>query len=121
MVTHDIPTENEIRDACTEWLLYHHWLVMRINSGAAKPERADGSRGFVPFNRWQVLGDDEQTAGASDLLAFKSGSKPLCVETKVPGNFPTPAQRRFMTEWITHGGQAIVATGIDDLEKWIAK
>ncbi len=108
-------SENEIRNACAEFLLYNHWLVIRPNMGIATPEREDGSRGWVPFNRWQILGDFEHTDGISDLLAFKWGLPPLAIECKVPGNEPTPAQLRFMAAWVAAGGRAVVAHGIGDL------
>lgn len=109
-------SENEIRNACADWLLFHHWLVLRINSGAATSEGAGGKLRFVSFNRWQTLGIDPQTAGVSDLICFKAGCPPLAVEAKMKGNTPTPAQLRFMAAWEAAGGVSIVAHSVDDLE-----
>lgn len=107
-------TEHELQTAIIDYLLYHHWLVIRINSGVARPERETGERGFVPFYHWQVLGDDQYTSGVSDLLALKDGYA-IVIEVKLPGNEPTPEQRRFMAEWRARGGLAIVAWSLDDV------
>jgi hypothetical protein len=109
-------SENEIRNACAEWLLYHGWLVLRINSGAAVSENAAGKVRFVSFSKWQVLGDDVHTDGISDLLAIHPDYPPLVIEAKMKGNHPTPAQLRFMAAWEAAGGRAIVARGIGDIE-----
>lgn len=110
------PDENGVRNTIAEYLIYHHWLVIRINSGVAKPEREDGSRGFVPFNYWQVLGDDQQTTGASDLFALKD-SLFMAIECKRPGNTPTLIQEKFMDEVRKRGGLAFAADCIEDVQQ----
>jgi len=116
----EIPTENEIRNAIAEYLAYDGWLVMRVNSGAAVTTE-NGKRRFVQFIKWMVLGAGVQTAGVADLLAIRSGQPPLAIETKRPGNVPTEAQRRFMAEWERHGGKAIVASSVDDVQEAIGE
>lgn len=112
------PSENEVRNACAEYLLHRGWLVLRVNSGAAVVTE-NGKRRFISFIKWMTLGNDPQTAGASDLLALHPDPtfKPLACECKVPGNEPTEAQRRFMAQWEKHGGRAVVACSIDDVKE----
>lgn len=113
-----VPTENEIRNAIAEYLVYNHWLVLRVNSGAAVTVE-NGKRRFVSFVKWSVLGENPQTAGVSDLLALHPDPayKPLAIECKRPGNTTTEAQERFMAAWTEHGGIAVVAQSIDDVKK----
>jgi len=110
----EIPTENEIRNAIAEFLIYHGWLVLRVNSGAAVTTEK-GKRRFVQFIKWMALGQGTQTAGVSDLLCFKPGNRPLAIETKTPGNKPTEAQKSFLAAWGAHGGAWCVASSVDDV------
>lgn len=108
--------------ACAEYLIWQGWLVIRVNSGASTPERADGSQGFIPFNRWQTLGADEQQAGIADLLAFKDGLNSegcifLAIECKMPGKKPSQMQSVFLEGVKNHGGVPIVAYSIDDIQR----
>jgi hypothetical protein len=113
-------SENEIRNSCADFLLYHGFLVLRINSGAAMATGDSGKVRYVSFSKWSVLGDDPQTAGISDLLAFKAGPggsiTALAIECKMPGNTPTEAQVKFMAAWEAVGGVSVVARSVDDLE-----
>lgn len=111
----EAPTENQIRNAIAEFLVYHGWLVLRINSGAAVTTE-NGKRRFVQFIKWFVLGENPQTAGVSDLLCFKIGQAPLAIETKRPGNKPTEAQKNFLRAWAEHGGVWCVAESVADVE-----
>lgn len=119
-LTTEVPTENQIRNAIIEFLIYHGFLVIRINSGAAATTE-NGKRRFVSFVKWWAAGEGPRTAGVSDLLCFKPGKKPLAIETKRPGNTPTEAQRRFMEEWERYGGLVLVAESVTDVEKVIGE
>lgn len=116
-VVTDIPDENEIRNSIVEYLVYNHWLVLRINSGAAVVIE-HGKRRWINYVKWFVLGENPQTAGVSDLICLKDGAA-IAIETKRPGNTPTEAQERFMNEWRRRGGVAIVARSVDDVIKVI--
>lgn len=112
----EVPTENQIRNAIAEYLIYDGWLVIRINSGAAVVTE-NNKRRFVSFVKWMSLGQGTQTAGVSDLLCIKAGHPPIVIETKRPGNTPTEAQKRFMAQWEAHGGVALVAESVADVER----
>lgn len=112
----DVPTENQIRNAIADFLVFNGWLVIRINSGAAQVTE-NGKRRYVSFVRWSVLGQGTQTAGVSDLLCIKANYPPMVIETKRPGNTPTEAQEKFMAEWVKHGGVALVAHSVDDVQQ----
>lgn len=109
-------SEAEVMASCAEYLLYHHFMVMRINSGAFQPEDANGVRAYVRFYWWQILGDDRHDNGASDLLGFRPDMR-ICVECKRPGKQGnvSDAQKAFLAAWRGSGGISIVASSIDDL------
>jgi hypothetical protein len=109
-------SEAAVIKAITDYLLYQGCLVLRINSGAAQPDRANGSRGYLAFNRWQTLGDDSQTAGVSDILAVASG-RLICIEVKAPGKKGnvSPAQARFMAAARMRGAVCVVADCLEDV------
>lgn len=103
--------EAAVISAIKNFLLFKHCLVIRINSGAVKP--AEGR--FVPFNRWQVLGDDEHTAGVSDLFALTPWGQWIVIECKSDTGQLTNEQQLFRAEVIKRGGAIITARSIDDL------
>lgn len=115
-------SENQIRNAIAEYLIYNGFLVLRINSGAAVVIE-NGKRRWINYVKWFALGEEPQTAGVSDLLAIHPdpACPPLVVEAKVPGNQPTEAQRRFMAQWIKHGGIAVIAYGIEDVQRVLSQ
>lgn len=108
--------ENEVKRAILEYLLYNHWLVLRINSGGVTGEH-NGKKRFVRFCYWQALGTDENSAGVADILAIHPNFPPLCVECKAPGKRASVrvAQDQFLTAWRQHGGIAIVAECVEDV------
>lgn len=107
--------ENEVKRAILEYLLYNHWLVLRINSGGVTGEH-NGKKRFVRFCYWQHLGTDENAAGIADILAVKNGQF-LAVECKAPGKRASVrvAQDQFLAAWRQHGGIAIVAECVEDV------
>lgn len=108
-------SETNLVTALIEFLQYAGWLVLRINSGARKVEDAGGNERFFWFSKWFILGDDPQTAGVSDLIALHPAFRPLAIEAKLPGNKPSPAQKRFLAAWAEHGGAWCVCESLDDL------
>lgn len=119
----EVPDENSVKRAVIQFLLYKGYFVLRINSGAAAGEYEDKQgqvkKRFMRFVQWHARGVTfkEGQAGTSDLLAIKEGHPPLAIETKRLGNTPSDAQRRFMAEWESYGGRAIVAYSVTDVEK----
>lgn len=121
-VNGDEMTENDIRNACADYLQYQGFLVLRVNSGAAVVIE-NGKRRFINYVKYFALGDVPQTAGVSDLLAIHPdpARKPIACECKMPGNTPTEAQRRFMAQWEKHGGRAVVASSVNDIERILSE
>lgn len=78
--------ENTVKQACIEYLQYHGWLVLRINSGAGAGE-----------------------------YTIKPGRMPLAVETKAPGKLSnvSDAQSTFLNYWQSHGGLMVVCDSVD--------
>lgn len=118
----EVPTENQIKRAIISYLLYKGCLVLRVNSGAAKGQykdrRGNVKERFMRFTQWFTSGltFKEGQAGVADILAIHNGL-PVAIETKRPGNTPTPAQQRFLDEWTAHGGVSIVAQSVEDVQK----
>lgn len=98
------PLEKDILKGCLEYLIIvRRWRAWRANTGAA----VVGKR-FIRFGQ----------IGASDALAvIPPGGRLLALETKRPGNKPTPAQEVWLGEIRDAGGLAIVATSVDDLRR----
>lgn len=123
----EVPSENAIKKAIIEYLIYKGYLVLRVNSGAALGQYEDKQgqvkKRFLRFVQYfaQGLTFKEGQAGVSDLLAFKEGQNPLAIETKVPGKKATEAQDRFMTAWAEHGGVWCVAESVDDVERVLSQ
>lgn len=123
----EIPTENQIKKAIIEYLVYRGWLVLRINSGAAAGQYEDKQghtkKRFMRFVHWHALGVTfiEGQAGVSDLLAIHQDRPPLIIETKRPGKTPTEAQKRFMAAWAEHGGDWVVAESVDDVQEALSQ
>ena len=104
-------SENNLKAAIIDLIRFHGGLAIRVNSGAIRRPGA-----VYYFAKWYVLGDDEQTAGVSDILAVLNGVA-IAVETKLPGNQPTEAQRLFLEEWQERGGLAILAYSVEGFIK----
>ena len=112
-------SEANVIASLIEFLLYKGCLVIRFNSGAAMPDRADGSSRFVPFNRWQILGQDEEISGVSDLFALTPAGVWLIIEAKDIGKRADirPSQQRFIAECAARGVKVLVAECIEDVEQ----
>jgi Holliday junction resolvase len=109
-------TENDVKKAIFEYLLYNGFLVIRVNSGAARSRSEDGKRRFIRFVFWQVLGRALETAGVSDLIGCAAGQF-IAIECKRPGkkHNVSDAQRRFLQAVEKAGGIAVVAEGVEDV------
>lgn len=108
--------ENEVKKAIIEYLLYHGFLVLRINSGGVTGEH-NGKKRFVRFCYWQALGTDENSAGIADLIAVKDGYPALALDCKAPGKRASVrvAQDQFLAAWTRHGGVSLVCESVEDL------
>lgn len=123
----EVPTENQIKNAIIQFLLLNGFLVLRVNSGAAAGQYQDQQgrtkKRFMRFCQWfsQGVTFKEGQAGVSDILAIREGCPPIAIETKRPGNMPTDAQKRFIAAWAEHGGVAIVAESVTDVERVLSQ
>jgi hypothetical protein len=112
-------SENNVKNAIIEYLIYRGALVLRINSGAAVGHSDTGKRRFLFFVRWFAQGvlPAEQVKGVSDIF-FLLDSKAYFIECKIPGKRgkATPAQRRFLAEAKARGAITIIASSIEDVE-----
>lgn len=115
-------TENDVRNALKDILLYHGFLVLRVNSGGHHEENeTTGKRRFFWSVIWQALGMDAQHAGVSDLLALDPTGRLWAIEAKKPGKLGevTRYQVAFLEAVRERGGVGIVADSVDLLEKEI--
>lgn len=97
--------ESDILRACLRYLHALNWLAWRNNSGAMSVGQG-AARRHVRFN-----GAD----GSSDLFAVAPDGRFVAIETKRPGNKPTPTQAHWLAQVAACGGLAIVATSLDDM------
>ncbi len=92
---------------------------------------------YVRFAYWQALGIDQQDSGISDVIAIKSRrtqtynhqgrpimidiSVNIAIEVKAPGKKAnvTDKQQAFLDAIEEHGGIAIVADSLEDIEPYL--
>lgn len=100
--------EADILRDCLTWLKLHGVLCWRQNQGAITGMH-NGKRRFLRFS---------SQVGISDILGVLPPSgRLLAVETKRPGNKPTPEQAAFLDMVQQSGGVAVCVRSIDELER----
>ena len=104
-------TENEVKNACLEFLLAFGFLAWRQNTGGVKYRSKSGKDRFVRFG----------FAGLSDILCILPSGRFLVVETKRADNDASDAQRDFMADVERMGGVAVLAYSVDDLHDRLKK
>lgn len=97
-------TEHAIQQTIIDWLQYKGFMVWRHNSGMVR----------TAHNTMVRMG----VAGMPDVFALKDGFL-IGVEIKRPGNKPTDIQERMLKELREHGAGTIVATSVDDVERYL--
>jgi len=97
-----VTEKSEVQDRVFEKLVWHRWLVIRINSGM---------RGNISFYLWQILGYVMERAGVADLIGCTPEGRFFAFETKRPGKEATAIQLRFLNAVRERGG---IAEKIDD-------
>lgn len=112
-LTHVEPGETARRNAIEQFLNYHPKVawVQRLNTGAGKLLRADGTHSqFIRFG----------FPGLSDLLGQMRDGRLLVMETKARIGTLTAEQIAFLENVQRHGGVAGVARTIEDAAAIIA-
>jgi len=92
--------ENQLQNACLEFLRLRGVMAWRNNTGAVKV----GKKQYIRYGH----------PGSGDIFAIPFGTF-LSIECKVRGNSATPIQREWMQAVIDAGGHALVARTIDDV------
>ena len=128
-----MPSEADVQRTIIDALLWDGWMFLRINQGGMfigqRKER------YVKFAWWQHLNIDPQDSGIADVIALKLSTKKgnyttgtipmifrlLAIEVKAPGRKSkvTHAQARFLAAIKDHGGIAIVADCLEDVEPYL--
>ena len=135
-------SEKDVQRAIVEALVWDGWLILRINQGGMKRRtRFNSETGYelppryVRFAYWQALGIDQQSSGISDVLAMKTTTEwyhdedgnavyqfiVLAIECKAPGKKGnvTANQQAFLDAIEAHGGIALVADSLEDIEPYL--
>lgn len=99
--------EAEIQSACIEWLEWHGWHVLRLNSGKALVQ-----------GRCIKLCPE----GTPDTVAFRpsgngQGVRLVFFEFKCPGKEPSTMQKVRMAELRLYGAACYVVSSLDQLEQ----
>lgn len=106
------PKEQDILNACLQYLQLRGFLAWRQNSGAVVSVH-QGRRRFVRFNG---------APGCADILGIVGHLGTfLAVEIKRPGNKPTAKQLSFLDAVRRHGGMAIVADSVESLARQLGE
>ena len=131
-----MPSEKDVQRAIVEALVWDGWLILRINQGGMERRtRVNSETGYelppryIRFAYWQALGIDQQASGISDVIAVKGivydgvydGPILLAIEVKAPGKKGnvTANQQAFLDAIENHGGIAIVADSLEDIEPYL--
>ena len=135
-----MPSEKDVQRAIVEALVWDGWLILRINQGGMERRtRVNSETGYelppryIRFAYWQALGIDQQASGISDVIAVKA--RPvlvltdgtefalmlLAIECKAPGKKAkvTDKQQAFLDAIEEHGGIAVVADSLEDIEPYL--
>lgn len=101
------PRESDVQHAVLQALHMHPAVAHahRMNTGVFRPQRKDGSTGFVRagFN------------GCPDVIGMLKGGRALYVEVKRPSGKTTPEQAAFLQSAAKDGALAFVARSADDV------
>lgn len=68
---------------------------------------------------WKVHGSKFQQAGIPDISIIWHGLS-LWVETKMPGNSPSPIQLHIHSKIRAAGGHVLVAYSVDAVDEWLS-
>ena len=107
-----VPRERDILAACLRLLRLAGIPAFRANTGAVRLASRSGRARFVRFG----------PKGQSDILGIipkaRDGRRGvfLAVETKRPGEKPTPEQQAFLDAVTAAGGLALVVSDVTQLE-----
>lgn len=104
------PKETEVVNSCISYLNIAGHYVWRNNSGFFKHDYTTKAG----INKRSVM--RAGVKGSSDILGVTKDGKFLAVECKREGGEVTPTQQVFLDEITAHGGIAIVAYSIYDLQ-----
>lgn len=97
--------EGSVVRAILDYLDIRQILYIRNNSGVARPERKDGTKGFVKFG----------AVGSADIIGCLPGGRFFAIECKAGRGKLTPAQVEFQRKTIREGGLHIVAYRVEDV------
>lgn len=108
-------TESQVQSQIVEYLKWHKWKVMRLNSSTMV---APGKGGVVrPFKSYHVYGLAKPSAGAPDLLAWKKG-RCLMVEVKKHKGVVSSSQKAFKA-FMADDCEYYVCCCLEDIQKII--
>jgi hypothetical protein len=97
--------EGQLVKHCIRWLESVGCEAWRNNTGAAMLPGKGGKMRPVRFGK----------KGHADIFGIIPGGRWVVVETKLPGNKPTPEQVAFLARVREMGGVAILAHSVDEL------
>ena len=97
--------EGYVVSACLDYLAVRGIHAWRNNSGVSRPERRDGSRGFVRFGH----------VGSADIIGVLPGGRFLGIECKAPRGNLSRHQLEFGQRVRADGGIYMVVRSVDDL------
>lgn len=101
------PKESDVQRAVLHALALHPAVAHahRMNTGVFRPQRRDGSTGFVRAG----------FKGCPDVVGMLKGGRALYVEVKRPSGKTTDDQEQFLAQATRDGAVAFVARSADDV------
>jgi|TARA_Y100000310_G_scaffold110581_1_gene108968 Holliday junction resolvase len=104
--------EQDLVKLIIDYLLLKGHFVWRNNTGLTKAKYIN-KQGIAKNRVWR-----SGVPGSSDILGISQNGKFIAVECKIGKNRPTEKQQEFLGKIRGHGGYAIVAHSLEDVEKY---
>ena len=103
-------SEGQIQHDCFKLLVNNGFLVLRVNSGSFGPSRR------YSCVKWQILNDEEQTTGTSDILACSPDGKFIAIEIKTESGKQSKQQKKFAKSVRSKNGIYLVISSTEQLK-----
>lgn len=99
-------TEKDIQRTIMDYLQVKGYFFFRNNTGAMSGFH-NGKKWFMHFG----------AVGSGDILGMTKEGRFFSIEVKMPGKYPTPAQKEWIERVTASGGISFIARSLEDVEK----
>lgn len=104
--------EKDIQDSVAKLLMYHGYMVVRINSGVMMSTNTG-----MPFRAYTIM-NTKAKSGLSDLMAFKNNHT-LFIEIKTKKGVQSESQKAFEAICKQYGQTYVICRSLNDAKALI--